>query len=90
MKEEEGAVLDEYADHEIMEYANTKIPSFLKWVYLICPIWGIFWMYTFWDGSAGWLDRGYWYELEESANTIPKFNFTIEDSEENLDKVKSS
>ena len=69
MKEEEGVVLDDYAGGEIKEYANTTVPTFLKCVYVIMPIFGIVWTLTFWNGSAGWFDRGYWYELENAANT---------------------
>lgn len=61
--------LDSYADGEIVEYADTNVPTFLKYVYLILPIWGIFWAYTFWDGSSGALDRGHWHDLQKVANT---------------------
>ncbi len=58
-----------YADHEVEEFDDTGIPTFLKWVYVILPIWGVFWFYMYWDGSAGFLDRGYWRDLEKAANT---------------------
>ena len=68
-KEPESLIVDEYGDHEVQEYANTPVPTFLKWVYVILPIWGALWFYLYWDGSTGWLDRGYWSELEAAANT---------------------
>ena len=59
-----------YAGDEIMEWEGTKIPTFLKFVYFILPIWGILWFYLYTGGSNGWLDRGSWSELQKAANTI--------------------
>lgn len=54
---------------------DAKIPAWLKWIYLILPFWGILWFYLFWNGSYGWLDRGYWNELQKAANTtFPSIN----------------
>jgi hypothetical protein len=62
-----------YADGEIEEFEGTPVPRFLKWVYLILPIWGIIWFWLYWDGSSGWLDKGTWFKLEEAANTTFPF-----------------
>ncbi len=59
----------EFGDHEVTEYYDTPIPHFLKWVYVILPIWGMIWFFFFNDGSYGWLDRGAWRQLEQAANT---------------------
>lgn len=58
-----------FGDHEVEEYYNTPVPTFLKWVYALLPFWGIFWWVMYSDGSQGWLDRGYWQDLERAANT---------------------
>lgn len=60
--------LELYGDSKIASFEGT-IPAFLKWTYIILPIWGIFQFYYFWNGSAGWFDRGYWRELQIAANT---------------------
>lgn len=62
-------ILEVYADNEVTEFANGRVPTFLKFVYLILPIWGIFWWVQYWDGSQGFLDRGYWKELQVQAHT---------------------
>ncbi|MFV0339202.1 MAG: hypothetical protein ACK5MA_01030 [Parachlamydiaceae bacterium] len=57
-----------YGDPGI-ESNNAKIPRWLIWTYLILPIWGLFSLYYYWNGSHGWLDRGYWEQLQRAANT---------------------
>lgn len=59
----------EFGEHDVNEFDDVGIPFFLKVIYVILPIWGIFWLYTYWEGSGGWLDRGYWKELEGAAKT---------------------
>lgn len=61
--------VSDYADHEILEWKDTRVPTFLKFVYVILPIWGVMWWHFFWNGSTGWLDRGFWGDLQHSANT---------------------
>jgi|APSaa5957512535_1039671.scaffolds.fasta_scaffold633806_2 hypothetical protein len=61
--------LDEYSGGEIKEIPDTKVPKFLKLLYLILPIWGIIWFFLYWNGSNGYLDRGHWRELQEAAKT---------------------
>jgi hypothetical protein len=65
----EGFELEVFGDREVTEFADTPIPKFLLGVYMILPIWGIFWWSMFWDGSAGWLDRGHWHDLQDIAKT---------------------
>lgn len=48
---------------------HNRVPTWLKWVYIIMPIWGIIWLFLYWNGLSGWLDRGYWIQLEKAANT---------------------
>ena len=57
-----------YGDPGIASY-DAKVPKFLLLTYLLLPIWGIATFYYFWNGSLGWLDRGYWRELQVAANT---------------------
>lgn len=68
-KEVEKLEVDEYGDHEVSEFHNMPVPSFLKITYLIVTVvvfvWGIF----FWQGSRGWFDRGHWADLQKAANT---------------------
>lgn len=64
--------LDLYADGSIVS-ADAKVPHWLKWVYIIMPIWGLIWFYLYWNGSEGWLDRGYWGELQKAANTTTPY-----------------
>lgn len=48
---------------------ETPIPRWLLWSYLLLPIWGIITLFLFWNGSWGWLDRGYWQQLQQAADT---------------------
>jgi|GEM_PF-873442 len=63
---EEG--IEFYGDPAIASY-HGKIPLFLLLTYFILPIWGIAVGYYYWNGSVGWLDRGYWHQLQIAANT---------------------
>ena len=72
-----------------------RVPKFLKLTYLLLPIWGIFSLYFFWDGSISWLDRGRWHQLQIAANTTAPFknhNRTltekIDDENQNNDRLK--
>jgi hypothetical protein len=69
MSEQGEFKIDEYGDNEVREYADTPIPKFLIGTYIILPIWGAIWWFMFWNGSCGFLDRGYWAELEKAAGT---------------------
>lgn len=70
-------------DQEIHVYAegivslNAPVPTRLLVLYFVLPIWGIITFFLFWNGSWGWLDRGYWSELQKAANTTsPYINIT--------------
>lgn len=60
--------IDFYGDPGITS-AHNPIPGWLIATYIILPIWGIICFALFWNGSHGWLDRGYWSALEKAANT---------------------
>ncbi len=60
--------IEDYGDEGIAS-ADAKVPGWLKWSYIILPIWGFIWLFLYWNGSVGWLDRGYWQQLERAANT---------------------
>ena len=66
--------LHEYGDPGIAS-GDAKIPLWLKITYILLPIWGVIWLALFWNGTYGWLDRGYWNQLERAANTTyPSYN----------------
>lgn len=48
---------------------DLPIPRWLITTYIVLPIWGIITLYLFWNGSWGWLDRGYWQQLQQAADT---------------------
>lgn len=60
--------IEEYGDTGIKAY-NAKVPGWLKLIYISLPFWGILWFYLYWDGSHGFLDRGYWGDLQKAAKT---------------------
>ncbi len=64
--------IEEYGDEDIAS-ADAKIPGWLKWSYLILIVWGIIWLFLYWNGAKGWIDRGYWFQLEQAANTTVPF-----------------
>lgn len=56
-------------DEDIPQYQTNKFPKFLIITYIILPIWGIYWFVSYWNGSTGFLDRGYWHQLQVAAGT---------------------
>ncbi len=79
---EKNDEIEFYGDPNIASYEG-NIPGWLKWTYIIMPIFGLVWLYFFWNGSAGWMDRGYWLELQRAANTtFPIIN------QNNFDPIK--
>lgn len=60
--------MDSYGEDQIQS-RDAKVDRWLKTVYITLPIWGILSFYFFWNGSAGWFDRGYWNQLQQAANT---------------------
>ena len=78
--------IDLYGDPGIASY-DAKVPKFLKLTYALLPVWGIITFCYFWNGSAGWFDRGAWKELQIAANTT----FPIENQNilpQNLDELE--
>lgn len=74
----------EYYGDAYIASANAPVAGWLKFTYIVLPIWGVLWFYLFWNGSTvAWFDRGYWFELQKAANTtFPAINLTDEASEE--------
>lgn len=60
--------IEQYGDAYIAS-GNAPIPKWLKLTYIVLPIWGIIAFWLYWNGSSGWLDRGYWRQLQNAANT---------------------
>jgi len=60
--------LEFYADGEVSSL-DAKVPMWLKWSYITSFIIGSITLYLFWNGSHGFLDRGYWNQLQKAANT---------------------
>lgn len=56
-------------DGEIPHTEDHKVPKFLYFTYLIVFIGGFWGLIAYWNGSHGWLDRGYWQQLQEAAQT---------------------
>jgi hypothetical protein len=61
--------LEIYGDDHRIASRDAKVPRWLKWSYILLPIWGLFWFVYFFNGSQGWLDRGYWGQLQKAALT---------------------
>lgn len=75
--------LDQYPDGIFSR--DVKVAGWLKLMYLILPFWGLFTFYLYWNGSQGWLDRGYWHELQEAANTTyPMINLNDPDIKQQM------
>lgn len=60
--------LEDFGDTGIQSL-NAPIPRWLWATYIILPIWGVLSFAVYWNGTVGWLDRGYWYQLQKAANT---------------------
>lgn len=72
--------LPEHSDEHIEEYGDArirskdaKVPLWLIVTYIVLPIWGVCSWYYFWNGTQGWLDRGYWHQLQKAAHTTRPF-----------------
>lgn len=70
---EEHSEIEHYGDEAIASY-DAKVPLFLKLTYFILPFWGALCFYLYWNGSRGWLDRGYWKQLQEVSQTAYPYN----------------
>ena len=85
-KTTEPEELETFGDPGISSY-NSPISKFLLMTYLLLPIWGIATLYYYWDGSIGWLDRGYWRQLQIAANTTNQETPNVEENGKNLNKI---
>ncbi len=81
---QEHSEIEDYGDPGIRS-RDGKIPALLIWSYITLPIWGVIAFYILWNGSTGgWLDPGYWKELQAAAKTsfpILKFDSPTDFSE---------
>lgn len=73
MNTEKEDELELYGDPQIAT-KDAKVPWWLYVTYTVLPIWGIFTLWYFWNGSTGWLDRGYWHQLQIAAKTTYPYN----------------
>lgn len=65
---EDASDLELYGDPGIAS-RNAPTPKWLvisNWFFVFL---GLLWFYLFWNGSFGFLDRGYWSQLQRAANT---------------------
>lgn len=69
--------IDYYGDEHITSY-HGKVPLWLKIQYVFWIAWGVVWFFLYWNGSWGYLDKGYWHQLQISAQTT----FPQQDSSE--------
>jgi hypothetical protein len=60
-------------EEEIPHSEERKIPPFLIVTYIIVIIGGLLGLIAYWNGSHGWLDRGYWQPLQKAAETTSPF-----------------
>lgn len=67
MKKEDEDI-EFYGDPRITS-KDLPVPRWLIWTYLILPFVGLFVLVYYWNGTHGWLDRGYWGQLQKAANT---------------------
>lgn len=56
-------------EEEIIESEERKIPIFLIVTYILLVIGGLSAFFIYWNGSHGFLDRGYWEQLQRAAQT---------------------
>ena len=61
-------------NNQIPPSNDAPISTFLWINYIVWPIVGIIALFLYWNGSEGWLDRGYWHQLQQAANTTYPFN----------------
>lgn len=58
---------------------NAPVPRWLFWSYFGWIAFGLVWFYLYWNGSYGWLDRGYWQQLQRAAATTYPFQVDLDD-----------
>lgn len=64
----EKSDVDLYGDSGIAS-GHAPPPRWLIVTNTFFTLFGLVWLYFFWNGSYGWLDRGYWSQLQRAANT---------------------
>lgn len=79
---------DSNKDHPDLRYDDVEIPSndapvhpLLKFNYILWIVVGLAVGVLYWNGSWGWLDRGYWQDLQRAAYTtfpFPETKDTVE------------
>ncbi len=67
-KSEDNEELEYYGDPQIAS-ADAPVPRWLFWSYFFWLTFGLIWFFLYFNGSWGWLDRGYWQQLQRAANT---------------------
>lgn len=75
--------LEEYGDSSIAT-RDGPVPGWLKFSYVFWIVVGLIGFYLFWNGSHGWLDRGYWEELQRAARTTYPFRASQEPLQSSL------
>lgn len=61
--------MTEQSDNPDTLSSDAPVPRWLTFSYVFWTLFGILWFILYWNGSWGWLDRGYWDELQKAANT---------------------
>lgn len=67
-KKEQEQEVEYYGDPQISS-GHAKVPLWLTASYIFWIVFGLIWLVLYWNGSWGWVDRGYWQELQRAANT---------------------
>jgi hypothetical protein len=76
MNEGDDEELELYGDDSIAS-KDHPVPRWLFWNYVFWIIVGLVAFGLYWNGSWGWLDPGYWRELQIVAGTtIPERNYS--------------
>lgn len=73
MTDHEEDSLENYGDDSISSYHGI-VPAWLKFQYFFWIAWGIVWFFLYWNGSWGYVDRGYWQQLQRAAQTTFPFS----------------
>ncbi len=71
-------------EDEIPVSEDRKVPRFLYITYILLIIGGIWGFFAYWNGSQGWLDRGFWKQLQQAADTT----YPYEHKEPYLKEIK--
>lgn len=71
--ETSSAGMEIYGDESIASY-DAPVPFWLKCTYIFFPILGVVCFFLYWNGSEGFLDRGFWQQLQRAAQTTYPFH----------------